>query len=189
MAETALECYGVVGMKGSLRGRIARGKARARATEIRHDGDGGVTADLHVVVEYGLNLAEVASSVRNRVAYEVERLTAAGARRRGARRRCENLREVTAATDIDRVRVLKVGSALSSLEASRARIDDLNVYPVPDGDTGTNLTLTVRGRGGSWRLEADRLALAHEVRALRLLGARGNSGVILSQIVRGAIRN
>jgi uncharacterized alkaline shock family protein YloU len=75
VAETALECYGVVGMKGSLRGRIARGKARARGIEIGRDRDGGVTADLHVVVEYGLNLAEVASSVRNRVAYEVERLT------------------------------------------------------------------------------------------------------------------
>ena len=34
--------------------------------------------------------------------------------------------------------------ALASLEASRARIDDLNVYPVPDGDTGTNLALTAR---------------------------------------------
>ena len=76
VAETALECYGVVGMKGSLRGRIARGKAaRARGIAIRRDDEGGVTVDLHVVVAYGLNLAEVASSVRNRVAYEVERLT------------------------------------------------------------------------------------------------------------------
>ena len=76
VAETALECYGVVGMKGSLRGRMARGKARgARGIEIGRDREGGVTVDLHVVVEYGLNLAEVASSVRNRVAYEVERLT------------------------------------------------------------------------------------------------------------------
>jgi hypothetical protein len=94
---------------------------------------------------------------------------------------------VTAATDIDRVRVL-VGSALSSLEASRDRIDDLNVYPVPDGDTGTNLTLTVRAvaeaLGGS--AAADRPALAHEVARAALMGARGNSGVILSQIVRGA---
>jgi DAK2 domain fusion protein YloV len=94
---------------------------------------------------------------------------------------------VSAATDIDRVRTL-VGSALSSLEASRDRIDDLNVYPVPDGDTGTNLTLTVRAvaeaLGGS---EAtDRPALAHEVARAALMGARGNSGVILSQIVRGA---
>ena len=37
-----------------------------------------------------------------------------------------------------------VDAALASLEANRARIDDLNVYPVPDGDTGTNLTMTVR---------------------------------------------
>jgi len=75
VAETALECYGVVGMKGSLRGRVTRGRGHARGIEIGRDRDGGVTVDLHVVVEYGLNLAEVASSVRNRVAYEVGRLT------------------------------------------------------------------------------------------------------------------
>jgi DAK2 domain fusion protein YloV len=94
---------------------------------------------------------------------------------------------VSAATDIDRVRIL-VGSALSSLEASRDRIDDLNVYPVPDGDTGTNLTLTVRAVAealGSSEA-TDRPALAHEVARAALMGARGNSGVILSQIVRGA---
>jgi uncharacterized alkaline shock family protein YloU len=74
VAETALECYGVVGMKGSLRGRLGRTRGRTRGIEVGRDGD-EVTIDLHVVVEYGLNLAEVASSVRNRVAYEVERLT------------------------------------------------------------------------------------------------------------------
>jgi uncharacterized alkaline shock family protein YloU len=74
VAETAFECYGVVGMKGSLRGQLARARGRPRGIEIRQNG-GGVTVDLHVVVEYGLNLAEVASSVSNRVAYEVERLT------------------------------------------------------------------------------------------------------------------
>jgi uncharacterized alkaline shock family protein YloU len=74
VAETALECYGVVGMKGSLRGRLARARGRPSGIEIRQNGD-GVTVDLHVVVEYGLNLAEVASSVSNRVTYEVERLT------------------------------------------------------------------------------------------------------------------
>jgi uncharacterized alkaline shock family protein YloU len=72
VAETALECYGVVGMKGSLRGRLARG--RPHGIEIGRE-EGAVTVDLHVVVEYGLNLAEVASSVRNRVSYEVQRLT------------------------------------------------------------------------------------------------------------------
>ena len=74
VAETALECYGVVGMKGSLRGRLARGHGRLPGVEIRREGE-EVMADVHVVVEYGLNLAEVASSVRNRVTYEVQRLT------------------------------------------------------------------------------------------------------------------
>ena len=75
VAETAAECYGVVGMKGSLRGQLAsRARGRPRGIEIGREG-GEVTVDLHVVVEYGLNLAEVASSVSNRVAYEVERLT------------------------------------------------------------------------------------------------------------------
>jgi uncharacterized alkaline shock family protein YloU len=61
-------------MKGSLRGQLARARGRPQGIEIRREG-GEVTVDLHVVVEYGLNLAEVASSVSNRVAYEIERLT------------------------------------------------------------------------------------------------------------------
>ena len=65
---------------------------------------------------------------------------------------------------------------------SRARIDDLNVYPVPDGDTGTNMTETARAVVSA--LERD--PGADIVRAA-LLGARGNSGVILSQLVRGAM--
>jgi len=93
---------------------------------------------------------------------------------------------VSAESDLERVRGL-VGSALASLEASRSRIDDLNVYPVPDGDTGTNLTLTVRAVAdalGSTE-PSDRPVLAHAVARGALMGARGNSGVILSQIVRG----
>ena len=81
-----------------------------------------------------------------------------------------------------------VGAALAALEASRERIDDLNVYPVPDGDTGTNMTLTVRAvrdaLGGS--TAAGREDVAREVSRACLMGARGNSGVILSQLVRGA---
>ncbi len=71
VAETARECYGVVGMGGPkwLPERAKKGIAIAR------DAEGSVTIDLNVVVEYGLNLAEVASTVRNRVGYEVRRLT------------------------------------------------------------------------------------------------------------------
>ncbi len=77
--------------------------------------------------------------------------------------------------------------ALASLEQSRQRIDDLNVYPVPDGDTGTNLTLTCRAVVEALESSeaTDRAAIAKEVTRAALMGARGNSGVILSQIVRG----
>jgi uncharacterized alkaline shock family protein YloU len=69
---TAAECYGVVGMDGS---RVARLRARdTRGVEVRATPD-GLEITLHVVVEYGLNLAEVASAIRSRVTYEVERLT------------------------------------------------------------------------------------------------------------------
>ena len=79
-------------------------------------------------------------------------------------------------------------AALVSLELSRQRIDDLNVYPVPDGDTGTNLTLTVRGvvEALDSSTAAERPELAREATRAALMSARGNSGVILSQIVRGA---
>jgi fatty acid kinase len=75
------------------------------------------------------------------------------------------------------------GAALAALEASRQRIDDLNVYPVPDGDTGTNMILTVRAAVDA--LERDPSA---DIGRAILMGARGNSGVILSQLVTGALR-
>jgi DAK2 domain fusion protein YloV len=90
-------------------------------------------------------------------------------------------------SELETVRILARG-ALDSLELSRERIDDLNVYPVPDGDTGTNLTLTVRGlvEALDASTNADRQTLAREAARAALMSARGNSGVILSQIVRGA---
>ena len=81
-----------------------------------------------------------------------------------------------------------VEGARAAIEAHRRRIDDLNVYPVPDGDTGTNLTLTVRAIDEALDKDGpdDRVGIAKEVSRAALMGARGNSGVILSQIVRGA---
>ena len=81
-----------------------------------------------------------------------------------------------------------VRGALVALEAERSLINDLNVYPVPDGDTGTNLALTVRAVVEEVEAceEDDLAGLAGAVTKGSLMGARGNSGVILSQIVRGA---
>ena len=90
-----------------------------------------------------------------------------------------------------------VEAALSELEARREEVNDLNVFPVADGDTGDNMVLTLR----AVVTELDRLATASEGRTIdeigreeivnsvaraALLGARGNSGVILSQLIRGA---
>jgi uncharacterized protein len=90
--------------------------------------------------------------------------------------------------DLDAVRPL-VRAALQNLEAHRQRIDDLNVYPVPDGDTGTNLTLTLRSVVEALD-DADAegsAAVAKVLSRAALMGARGNSGVIFSQIVRGFV--
>jgi DAK2 domain fusion protein YloV len=90
-----------------------------------------------------------------------------------------------------------VEAALAALEARRAEVNDLNVFPVADGDTGDNMVLTLR----AVLQELDRLTDASEqttiddirrdeivasVARAALLGARGNSGVILSQLIRGA---
>jgi uncharacterized alkaline shock family protein YloU len=71
---TAVECYGVVGLDGGRVGRLVRREDPTRGIEVKQRPD-GVAIALHVVVEYGLNLAEVASTVRSRVSYEVGRLT------------------------------------------------------------------------------------------------------------------
>jgi len=80
-----------------------------------------------------------------------------------------------------------VDAALAAIEAERGVVNDLNVYPVPDGDTGTNLALTVRAVLEELQeSEAEGIpAVAAAVTKGSLMGARGNSGVILSQIVRG----
>jgi uncharacterized alkaline shock family protein YloU len=71
VAETAARCYGVVGLSSASRvGRILRREGITVAGDASE-----VRVELHVVVEHGLNLAEVAATVRSQVAYEGERLT------------------------------------------------------------------------------------------------------------------
>ena len=86
-----------------------------------------------------------------------------------------------------------VGAAYANLEARRDEVNDLNVFPVADGDTGDNMAMTMRAvldeldrLNGQLIDEIGRDELVRAVARAALLGARGNSGVILSQIVRGA---
>ena len=80
-------------------------------------------------------------------------------------------------------------AALEALERDRQRIDGLNVYPVPDGDTGMNLVLTVRALVEELDASepAGQVAFRRDFARALLMRARGTSGVILSQIVRGAV--
>jgi hypothetical protein len=82
-----------------------------------------------------------------------------------------------------------VETACAALEASRGRIDDLNVFPVPDGDTGANMVHTARAVASALRElgPADPARTAEVVTRAALLGARGNSGIILSQLIRGGV--
>ena len=81
-----------------------------------------------------------------------------------------------------------VETASATLEAARRRIDDLNVFPVPDGDTGTNMARTVQALAAGLAAlgPADATRQAETATRAALMGARGNSGIILSQVVRGA---
>ena len=78
-------------------------------------------------------------------------------------------------------------ACVDALDYHREEIDALNVYPIPDGDTGTNMLLTLRGAADLLRRELpDGAAQTAAVIARgALLGARGNSGIIVSQILRG----
>ncbi len=76
----------------------------------------------------------------------------------------------------------------AELSANKERINELNVFPVPDGDTGTNMTLTIMSAAKevlSLGGEFDMAALCKAISMGSLRGARGNSGVILSQLLRG----
>lgn len=78
--------------------------------------------------------------------------------------------------------------ALAGIERDREAIDSLNVYPVPDGDTGTNLHLTLRRAADEVAEvgdDADLATIAGAAAHGALLGARGNSGIITSQLLRG----
>lgn len=87
-----------------------------------------------------------------------------------------------------------VAGAYGSLEARRQEVNDLNVFPVADGDTGDNMAMTMKAvmeeldrlDNGQSLDEIGRTELVSALARAALMGARGNSGVILSQIVRGA---
>ena len=81
-------------------------------------------------------------------------------------------------------------SAAAGIEINKQKLNDLNVFPVPDGDTGTNMSMTINAAASDLRkLEDPSLEQAGKAAASAMLrGARGNSGVILSLLMRGISR-
>jgi len=75
----------------------------------------------------------------------------------------------------------------ANLDAKKEFINELNVFPVPDGDTGTNMTLTIMSAAKEVQAleKPDMVSMAKAISSGSLRGARGNSGVILSQLLRG----
>src|SRR5512136_551829 len=83
-----------------------------------------------------------------------------------------------------------IESSLTWLKTNQQAVNVLNVFPVPDGDTGTNMVLTMQAAFDEIASSAERNIgkLIHMVAHGALMGARGNSGVILSQLWRGFAR-
>ena len=81
-------------------------------------------------------------------------------------------------------------SAAAAIENHKQALNELNVFPVPDGDTGTNMSMTITAAAGDLRKADDPdLGTAAKIAASAMLrGARGNSGVILSLLFRGISR-
>src|SRR5690348_14673766 len=71
------------------------------------------------------------------------------------------------------------------LRTHQEELNRLNVYPVPDGDTGTNMALTLESVGAALKDSESMAEVCQAISRGSLMGARGNSGVILSQILRG----
>ncbi len=210
-----LGSYGVAGVAGGPVGRLlARFDLAHPGITVRIAG--GVDIDLDLVVALGVPVAEVARQVDSAVRYalrhtlgvDVRELhihidgvrvqpggappivveTDPGADPASRPRRERDGRGLMPRRSCDGPGLLEAfRAATANLEAHVDEINNLNVYPVPDGDTGSNMAATVRAAleeaegvaGGS----VERVAAAISFGAL--MGARGNSGVITSQIFRG----
>src|SRR5712691_4819534 len=174
------------------RGQHAQARLRVHALPESGEGDEG-----------SLSLEGARGCLDSRSDLRSERSPPAGAAPAAARRTAAALpspegdrRVAVSDTNLVRFRVAVAG-ALAHLESRRQEVNDLNVFPVADGDTGDNMALTLRAvleeldrlQGSDAGLTIDDIGrdqIVQSVARAALLGARGNSGVILSQLIRGA---
>lgn len=194
--------YGVVGMasQNPLRdgvNQILNGDNFSKGVVVRQQ-DGGVTVDVHIIVGYGMKISEISKSVQSRVKNDLNvmlgivasevNVTVQGVRMLGDQPGYKELNTVEVVTTITNDEFGKmINAAADALKNNAEKINKLNVFPVPDGDTGTNMTLSMASGAEYERNENDTHLgkLAQATAKGLLMGARGNSGVILSQIFRG----
>ena len=175
------ECYGVVGMasKQVLKdgwAELLKRENYSKGVVIKNT-DGMIDVDLYIIVSFGVKITETVKEAQKKVKYMLEKTLS------------QDIHSVNVFVQGVRCIVFKgmLESGCNNLNGNKKEVDALNVFPVPDGDTGTNMSLTfTNGVSEVKKSGSDSLpTIAKTLSRGLLMGARGNSGVILSQIFRG----
>ena len=193
----AVECFGIVGMAAvNMKDGLVKLLKRDYLTHginVDVDENNKITIDFHVIVAYGVSIETVADNLIHTVKYKVEEFT--GMQIKKVNILVEGVRVIDKRKKVE-VEVSTINAAVfakmflagaKNLEAKKEWINELNVFPVPDGDTGTNMSMTIMSAAKAVsELENPTMKeLAKAISSGSLRGARGNSGVILSQLFRG----
>ena len=185
----ATNCFGVKGMayRSMTDGlvHLLRREAMSKGVKVTYNEDGTVSIELHIIVENGVNIATVCRSIMGEVKYVVTKNTGVEVREvmNVGRRRSKSMTEKISGGAFKQM----VAFGAACITREKQAINDLNVFPVPDGDTGTNMSLTIQTAAAELKkCEPATVGEAAKITASALLrGARGNSGVILSLLFRG----
>ena len=193
----AVECFGIVGMaavnmKDGLVKLLKRDYLN-HGINVKVDENNEITIDFHVIVAYGISIGTVSDNLIETVKYKVESFT--GMKIAKINIYVEGVRVIDLG-GLQKVEITSINSKLlarmflagaKNLDSKKDWINELNVFPVPDGDTGTNMTMTIMSAAKevSSLTEPTMAELAKAISSGSLRGARGNSGVILSQLFRG----
>ena len=194
----ATNCFGVKGMtvRSVTDGlvHLLKRESMGKGVYIIYNENGTISIELHIAVDQGVNIPVLCSSIIEEVRYKVASATGVVIKNvdvsqtrcilaeRGGR--CLT-RQITGAL----FKAMVINGA-AAIDNHKGEINELNVFPVPDGDTGTNMSLTM-GAGAAALADSSpgTVGRAAEITAGALLrGARGNSGVILSLLFRGIAR-
>ena len=176
----ATNCYGVVGMavKTVKDGivHLLKKESLTKGVEIAINENNDISIKLHIIVEYGTNIQAIGKIVYDTVQYKLQESIGI---------KCSKLKIYVEGIRAALKRFIINGA--NKLAANREKVDLMNVFPVPDGDTGTNMSMTITAAARAVEnLDTDNISeVAKAVSDGALRGARGNSGVILSQILRG----